>query len=313
MNLPSQEYLISRIDYNPETGEAKWKPVDESFGTRWKHFNSLYANKPLPAKDTQIADTRTSTARLLYKLYHGVEPETSIRFLDKNSANLRISNLTVLKQVIPIDSSFLSSNKAISTDFNELLRYDHVSGILYWKRREGNNLFNSKFEGKPAGHLTERGYVDIKIMSSKYRSHRLAWVLYYGVDPDKYLIDHIDRNKRNNSIRNLRLASNSLNQHSDSSRGWDLINGKYAVRMKINGSNKSLGRYDTEAEAEVAYKNALEKLKPTYQFTESEQTLLDQLYNTYPNCTAELQRACHDLHVKAINYYVDAAIVQTVN
>ncbi|MDD0156969.1 HNH endonuclease signature motif containing protein, partial [Shigella flexneri] len=63
--------------------------------------------------------------------------------------------------------------------------------------------------GKVAGTISY-GYNAINIDGVRYFAHRLAWLYVYGEWP-KQEIDHIDRNRRNNAISNLRDVSRVVN------------------------------------------------------------------------------------------------------
>lgn len=314
--LPSQEYLRSRIDYNPETGEARWKPVDQSYGYNWQRFNAQSANKILPDRPS-IRGTTLSKAKLLYKLYYGTDIRC-IRYVNKDSTDYRISNLKPVDDILSkIKGKNNVSNtriyKSINTNCYSLLRYDHTEGNLIWNPR-GDKSWDTRFSNKKVGSVFKSGYLEFSVKidgaTHYYMGHRVAWMLYYQVDPVHYQIDHIDGNKTNNSIRNLRLANGSLNVQTRKSITKHFIfrenTGKFYCNMTYNGSNIYLGDFYTEAEAQQVYESALEKYKPIYQFTESEQTMLDELYAKYPNVTRELQHACHALQVKALNHYTHA-------
>ena len=315
--LPSQEYLQSRIEYNPETGEARWKPVDESYGPSWKQFNAKHCNQLIRNKYIHIDFKNQITAKILYKLHYGVEPPARLAYLDKNNLNFAITNITPKAKTLLKDVSFLPRVNPLPIDVDSILAYNHITGVLTWKPRDEPRSFNAQYAGRDAGYISQSGYMHVKTRNTIYLHHRLAWMLYYGVDPGKYLIDHIDRNPSNNPINNLRLATNSMNQQVANldAKGYVIRpkDGRYQVAIKVNSQQIHLGVYATEEEATAAYEAAVQKLKPIYKFTESEQTLLDNLYNTYPNCSLDLQHACHELQVKALNYYIDAAIVQTPN
>jgi hypothetical protein len=295
MNLPSQEYLQSRIDYDPQTGIAKWKPVDESYGPTWKHFNSRDAGKLLGNK-AYLKGNQYLVSKLLKILIYG------------SSDNLEIASKLVRKNA-------LRTNTLSLLGIEQYVSYDHKTGDMRFLPRSNNPAFNGQYAGKSASKLhTPSGYCRLSLLKKDYLSHRVAWYLYYGVDPGVYVIDHIDCNKANNIITNLRLANDSLNtQNRKSTKGYSLERGKYRVRIHINSVNYTVGTYNTELEAKEAYKLAIKLYKPQYQFTEQEQAQLDLLYQTYPNCSSDLQRCCHELQVKAINYYVDAAVVQGPN
>ena len=60
------------------------------------------------------------------------------------------------------------------------------------------------------GSFDKDGYLIIKINSRQYKAHRLAWFLYYGEFPQME-IDHINRNRTDNRIANLRLSTRDEN------------------------------------------------------------------------------------------------------
>jgi hypothetical protein len=94
----------------------------------------------------------------------------------------------------------------------------------------------------------------------KILGHRLAWFLHYGALPINQ-VDHIDGNKINNKIENLRDVTTQQNQWNHTkAKGYSLnkkIN-KFQSRIKINGKLKHIGYFDTEQEARNAYLKAKE-------------------------------------------------------
>lgn len=307
--LPSQEYLRSRIDYNPETGEARWKPVDESYGPQWKRFNSRYAKALITGKQAKIKSKNYAISQLLYKLTYGMDPPTIIRFIDGDNSNFKIANFSTENRSIKNKESFADSYsiKPIISDIANYIVYNHITGKFTWLPR-GDKRFDSIYAGTLAGSDDGKGYVRLSVMKNLYRAHRIAWFMYYGVDPTSYFVDHIDSCRSNNSINNLRLATHASNIQSSvkQSTGYHKQGNKYISYIGINGGSIFLGSFDTEQEASVAYKQALAKYKPIYQFTSEEQAMLDELYANYPNVTRELQHACHALQVKALNHYTQA-------
>lgn len=91
-----------------------------------------------------------------------------------------------------------------------LLKYDKKTGIFKWKRIKSKRI---KF-GDIAGGKIGCGYISIRIKGRAYLAHRLAWLYVYGKFP-KNTIDHINHNKIDNRICNLRdisLQENLKNQ-----------------------------------------------------------------------------------------------------
>lgn len=114
--------------------------------------------------------------------------------------------------------------------------------------------------GDIAGHINAQGYVIVKYKTQAYKAHRLAWLLYYKQWPE-HDVDHIDGNKSNNSIKNLRDVPRSINalntkpisSNKSGYRGVSLHNGKWRARIMINGKSTIIGTFNTPEEASEAY------------------------------------------------------------
>jgi len=139
----------------------------------------------------------------------------------------------------------------------ELLYYDPSTGLFSWKESRG-----SKSRGQEAGVFNDNGYVVIRVDKRLYAGHRLAWFYEFGEWPEEQ-IDHIDGNRGNNKIHNLRKASNKENSRntalkSSNSSGYKGVSrcnrsGLWYASIKINGKTKSLGRHLTPEAAHTAY------------------------------------------------------------
>lgn len=106
----------------------------------------------------------------------------------------------------------MSSNNISVDEMSRVLNYDPDTGQLSWKVCVRNVR-----PGDIAGTTNSRGYRVVTYMGKKLLAHRLAWAISYGYWPVKD-IDHIDRDKLNNRLTNLRLASDSENQFNSSLR-----------------------------------------------------------------------------------------------
>lgn len=82
---------------------------------------------------------------------------------------------------------------------DKILDYDSVSGKLTWKIDTG---VKGK-KGAEAGYVNNYGYRMVRVRYSSCSAHRIAWLLYYGKHPAGQ-IDHVDGDRSNNSINNLR-------------------------------------------------------------------------------------------------------------
>lgn len=139
------------------------------------------------------------------------------------------------------------------TRLKELLNYDALTGKFYHKTNQGKARV-----GDEAGTINKKGYLIIGLDGMSYRAHRLAWLFYYGFLPDKQ-IDHIDHNKLNNAIVNLRIVSNQENhknmplQKNNKSGcagvGWQESTNKWRAYIKVKGKSIHLGLFDTKEEA----------------------------------------------------------------
>ena len=107
------------------------------------------------------------------------------------------------------------------------------------------------------------GYMTMSIMSKNRYCHRMAWLYVYGELPSLD-IDHIDGNRKNNAITNLRLATRSENLQNRkaankgskvSHLGVDITKtGKYRARIFVKGKEHHLGKFNTLEEALAARK-----------------------------------------------------------
>ena len=111
----------------------------------------------------------------------------------------------------------------------EYVTYEPITGV-FTKRKKKHPRDNTVKVGEQLGHLSGDGYIHFSFFGKKGKAHRLAWLYVYGELPNS-LIDHIDGDKTNNKINNLRLASfeqNAANRH--------------VVKSKTENNNAVYGR-----------------------------------------------------------------------
>lgn len=135
-----------------------------------------------------------------------------------------------------------------------ILHYDHKSGVFHW-------ISN----GALAGSIQVYGYIHISIANRKYAAHRLAWLYIYEKFPAGQ-IDHLDHNRANNRIENLREVRHSDNGRNqkrrvDTSSGVTGVSfhkqrQKWHARIVVNYKKIHLGYFDSFEDAVSARKAA---------------------------------------------------------
>lgn len=95
--------------------------------------------------------------------------------------------------------------------------------------------------------------------------HRLVMLAFIGLDPDpsKCDVDHIDGNKLNNNLENLRWVTTSENLQNRKAKGWRKNGSKYLAKIGIDYERIYLGSFDTEEEAHQAYLDNKKIYHPT--------------------------------------------------
>lgn len=162
-------------------------------------------------------------------------------------------------------------NQATEMPSAELLKsildYDATSGVLTWKvNKQGQTK-----KGMIAGGRHSRGYISIGINGKLYLAHRIIWFMCYGVDPKDNQIDHINLNRSDNRIANLRIADSIQNRtntkvrkHSKSGikgiRKYKDTN-RWQARISINKKEHVIGYFDTPEEAHAAFCKKSEEVR----------------------------------------------------
>jgi len=162
---------------------------------------------------------------------------------------------------------------------HRLVRYEPETGKLFWKPRTPEmfksgsvssesicDLWNKNFAGAEALNADHGdGYKHGSLMGKKCLAHRVVWFLHHGSWPDDQ-VDHINGDRSDNRIENLRAVSNLVNgrnrrksvRNSSGITGvyWCPEQSKWRASICVDGKLKHLGRFDTIEAAASARKRA---------------------------------------------------------
>lgn len=142
----------------------------------------------------------------------------------------------------------------------ELFTYDAETGQLAWADDFGAG--GKRRKGRPAGFLAPNGYIRVKVDGKPYLAHRVIWKMLHGIDaPDT--IDHINRDRADNRLANLRTAAHVDNVRSrsiyskHSNTGYLGVcylaaAGRYVATLWHQGTTYYLGRHKAIAGALAA-------------------------------------------------------------
>lgn len=171
----------------------------------------------------------------------------------------------------------MTSSKIPSRELlRQRLHYDPETGKLFWKpwseapkgwrgRCEGKEAFNNvKPNGYLCGSITT--YLDGAAVAAHLYAHRVVWKMMNDGEPE--FIDHINGNRQDNRIDNLRNVTrqeNAINKRlrSDNASGhhgvWETQHGSWRAFIGLGGKATLIGTYPTKEYALVA-RQAAEKV-----------------------------------------------------
>jgi len=142
---------------------------------------------------------------------------------------------------------------------NERLIYNPDTGVFTWRVDVGRKTR----AGSVAGSCDGRGYRAIRMSGRRYRSHRLAFLICNNHLPE--FIDHVNGNRSDNRIINLRSASHKQNCHNQKRRSsntsgikgvsWHKKSNKWQAQICNNGNNISVGIFKNIIDAENALRS----------------------------------------------------------
>lgn len=116
----------------------------------------------------------------------------------------------------------------------------------------------------PSGSPNKAGYLRTRVAGKLYYNHHLVWFLHHGTWPKA--LDHINGNRADNRLENLRLCNQTQNMQNAAIRkssktgvkgvDWRPEKNKYRARIVVDGRAINLGHFDSLQEAQFAVENA---------------------------------------------------------
>lgn len=164
--------------------------------------------------------------------------------------------------------------------------FEYEDGKLIWIYREigrDTKRWNGRYSGKEAGKVNSKGYIDVKLQGKMYKAHRIIWEMHNGEIPKGMQIDHINRVRCDNRIKNLRLATNQSNQRNCNIRidntsghvgvGFHKLTGKWFAHIGVDGKTLFSKLMDSIDDAILER----ELMSRMYKFDENHGKTLDEI------------------------------------
>lgn len=164
----------------------------------------------------------------------------------------------------------------------QLLSYDPETGKLFWKARapewfEGAKMpaeilakrWNTRYAGKEALTASSHGYRAGSVLGRCEFAHRVIWAIAKGKWPDDQ-IDHIDGDRANNCLRNLREATcsqNHMNRPTQANNtsgikgvSFHKPSNRWRAHVKVKGKQMCMGSFRDKESAKAAYIDGIKRL-----------------------------------------------------
>jgi hypothetical protein len=155
----------------------------------------------------------------------------------------------------------INGSAELSKRFNEVFEYK--DGELFWNK----TLSNVAQKGKRAGCKSTSSYGSVMVDKKSYCIHKVIFCMHHGYIPEQ--VDHIDRNRSNHKIENLRPATNGLNSmnkvvQSNNKLGiknvcWNNTHRKWLVQVNAFGKRVVSKMFDNLELAELVALEARNK------------------------------------------------------
>ena len=139
--------------------------------------------------------------------------------------------------------------------------------LFWWKTAGSRGPLVTPYWRFKKPCINPNGYMVTRLNRKNFYYHRIVfWFGNDDFDIEHYdnteVIDHIDRDKSNNKLENLRLITFQENLFNQKAKGWCYFRERYIAQVCVNGKHHYLGSYHTPEEARCAYLEGKKKHHP---------------------------------------------------
>jgi hypothetical protein len=142
--------------------------------------------------------------------------------------------------------SYPGETEELAREVRKKFSYDPETGLLR----------NNYLKGSPVARKNAHGYLRCKAFGRDIFVHRVAWLLTYGEWP-KTMVDHMNRDRMDNRICNLRLATPAMNTQNKAIKKTTGISrisdDHFTVRICANGRSIRMSGFISAEQAALAY------------------------------------------------------------
>ena len=142
---------------------------------------------------------------------------------------------------------------------------ENIKGYENYEIDCWGNVWNKKYK-KFLKPYVNKGYLKVSLYKDSKRKHFLVHrliALHFIENPDNLdFVDHIDRDKLNNDLDNLRWVTLSQNNRNRDCKGftWNKQHKKWHAKYSLNNKRIYIGYYEKEEDARNAYLNVIKDL-----------------------------------------------------
>lgn len=185
-----EDFLRENLHYEPSTGNLTWK--------KKVPYRRVGANAVTKAKGGGIVKVFSHSTikanRVAWFLVFGEFPIRRLIYVNGVYGDNRVENLAEALPKYDVPKEFFTYK-----DLTRFLDYNPETGRITRKK-----------DGSYAEHGHHSGYLFTKVRGAVFSSHRLAWILHYGYEPENE-IDHKNGIRTDNRIDNLREVTRGCN------------------------------------------------------------------------------------------------------